>query len=320
MRVVLKVTSSNENYNGGCEYALLDLTPDLASLALRRIAVLKEQKNLDPDIDETYYWAYFVDCYFDPWAESAEDVKEGEGTNSAVGDTLDELKIEDNGVVSVPENFHVAPSQYAAVESEQMVVRADAIAFMAIPKHCSVRVQTARNPDHHARNGGSASALITLVRRFSITSSSSPACNPPPRNSSFDLTRNGGDQCPYQTASRTTSDYVVDHINANMLGYRLCWDGPRSTSFEMCCFSGPPHKTKGASSDGAPLESTRAAEDGWLRACARTPLGWDYLATFSCFSDARLPDRRQPEPSLSLPGLFPHRYSLYPVKHGPATP
>jgi len=146
VRVVLKVTSSNENYNGGCEYALLDLTPDLASLALRRIAVLKEQRNLDPDIDETYCWTYFVDCYFNPWAESAEDVKEGEGTNSAVGDTLDDLKIEDNGVVSVPETFHVAPSQYAAVESEQMVVRADAIAFMAIPKHCSVRVQTAEIP------------------------------------------------------------------------------------------------------------------------------------------------------------------------------
>ena len=92
---------------------------------------------------ETYCWAYFVDCYFDPWVESAEDAKEGEGTNSAVGDTLDELKIEDNGVVTVSEKFHVAPSQYAAVESEQMVVRADAIAFMAIPKHCSVHVQTA---------------------------------------------------------------------------------------------------------------------------------------------------------------------------------
>ena len=120
--------------------------------------------------------------------------------------------------------------------------------------------------------------------------------------------------------SRITCVYVVDNINANMLGYRLCCDGPRSTSFEMCCFSGPPHKTKGASSDGAPLESTRAAEDGWLRACAGTPLGWDYFATFSCSSGARLPDRRQPEPSLSLPGLFPHRYLLYPGKHGPATP
>jgi len=146
VRVVLKVTSSNEHYNGGCEYALLDLTPDLASLALRRIAVLKEQRNLDPDIDETYYWAYFVDCYFDPWAESAEDEKEGKGTSSAVGDMLEELKIEDNGVVSVPENFHVAPSQDAAVECEQMVVRSDAVAFMAIPKHGSVRVETGEIP------------------------------------------------------------------------------------------------------------------------------------------------------------------------------
>jgi len=146
VRVVLKVTSSNENYNGGCEYALLDLTPELATLAMRRIAVLNEQKNLDPDLDETYYWAYFVDCYFDPWAESAEDVKEGEGTSSAVGDMLDELKIEDNGVVSVPENFHVTRSQYAVVECEQMVVREGSIAFTAIPRHASLRVATAEIP------------------------------------------------------------------------------------------------------------------------------------------------------------------------------
>jgi hypothetical protein len=142
----LKVTSGNENYNGGCEYALLDLNPDLASLALRRIAVLKEQRNLDPDIDETYYWAYFVQCYFDPWVESAEDAKEGEGTNSAVGDTLDELKIEDNGVVSVPENFQVQPSQCAIVECEQMVVSADSISFTAIPRHASLGVATAKVP------------------------------------------------------------------------------------------------------------------------------------------------------------------------------
>ena len=30
MRIVLKVTSSNEHCNGGCEFALLDLTPELA--------------------------------------------------------------------------------------------------------------------------------------------------------------------------------------------------------------------------------------------------------------------------------------------------
>ena len=38
----------------GCEFALVDLTPELAALALRRIATL-QRENLDPDIDETYY-------------------------------------------------------------------------------------------------------------------------------------------------------------------------------------------------------------------------------------------------------------------------
>ena len=32
MRIVLKVSSSNEYCNGGCEFALLDLTPELASV------------------------------------------------------------------------------------------------------------------------------------------------------------------------------------------------------------------------------------------------------------------------------------------------
>ena len=89
MRIALMVTSNNEHCNGGCEFALLDLTAELAALALRRITALREQKDLDPDIDETYYWAYFVDCYFDPWAESSVDDKKVEGAGVAVGDMLD---------------------------------------------------------------------------------------------------------------------------------------------------------------------------------------------------------------------------------------
>ena len=54
MRIVLKVSSNNEYCDGGCEFALVDLTPELAALALGRIATLREQKNLDPDIDELY--------------------------------------------------------------------------------------------------------------------------------------------------------------------------------------------------------------------------------------------------------------------------
>jgi hypothetical protein len=145
MRIVLKVWGSNEYCDGGCEFARVDLTPELAALALGRIAVLREQKSLDPDIDETYYWAYFAD-YFSPWEDLASSGKEVEDTRAAVEDTLGRLQIDEKEIICVPESFEVSPSQIAAVECEQMIVRQDSIAFMAIPKHASFYVQTAEIP------------------------------------------------------------------------------------------------------------------------------------------------------------------------------
>ena len=145
MKVVLKVSSSNENCDGGCEFAVLELTPELAALALRRITALRGQKNLDPDIDETYCWAYFAE-YFSPWKNLASAEGEIEAASLAVANMLEELQIEGKEVVSVPESFQVPPTQTAAVECEQMIVREDSIAFMAIPKHASFYVRTVDIP------------------------------------------------------------------------------------------------------------------------------------------------------------------------------
>ena len=163
MRITLKVSSGNEYCDGGCEFALVDLTPELAALALRRIAALKEQKSLDPDIDETYYWAYFVDCYFSPYADLAIGEKEVEGASVAAGDMLGELHIEEKEVVCVPDSFGVPPTQIATVECEQMIVRQDSIAFMAIPKHASYRVQTVEIPLALLEAAAGANALSTHV-------------------------------------------------------------------------------------------------------------------------------------------------------------
>jgi len=140
MKVVLRVSSSNEHCDGGCEFALVDLTPQLGATALRRIAVLREQKSLDPDVDETYYWAYVVE-YFSPWVSLVSTEKEVEPAVK-VAHVLDELGVEENEVLMVPESFLVPSCQVAAVECRQMVVRADCIAFTAIPKHASFHVQT----------------------------------------------------------------------------------------------------------------------------------------------------------------------------------
>jgi hypothetical protein len=145
MRIILKVSSSNEHCSGGCEFALLDLTPELARLALLRIGTLREQKNLDPDIIETYYWAYFAE-YFSPWEDLASPGEEIEGTGMTLEEMLNELAIEEKEIISIPETFEVPPRNVAAVECEKMLVREDSIAFMAIPKHASFYVQTVELP------------------------------------------------------------------------------------------------------------------------------------------------------------------------------
>jgi len=144
MHILLKVSSSNEYCDGGCEFALVDLTPELAALALQRIAALRDQKTVDPNIVETCYWAYFVACYFSPYAGLA--IDDMEGASIPLEDQLHELQIEDKEVVCVPESFQVPPSQVAVVECEQMVAYEASIAFTAIPKHASFHVQTVEIP------------------------------------------------------------------------------------------------------------------------------------------------------------------------------
>jgi len=146
MRILLKVTSSNEYCDGGCEFALVDLSPELATLALQRIAALRDQMTLDPNIDQTSYWAYFVACYFSAYAGLAIDDQEVEGTCIGLGDLLGNLQIEEREVVHVPEIFQVPSSQIAAVECEKMLVRTDSITFSAIPRHASFYVQTVEIP------------------------------------------------------------------------------------------------------------------------------------------------------------------------------
>jgi hypothetical protein len=142
LNLVLKVTSTNENYSAGCDYAFVELTAELATIALRRIQTLREQKKLDAYIDESYYWSHFVNCFFSPWSNLAGAERDVEVASLAVADLLEALRIDVTEIAMVPMYFNVSPSQVAAVEFEQMIVREDSIAFIAIPRHTGFYVQT----------------------------------------------------------------------------------------------------------------------------------------------------------------------------------
>ena len=120
--------------------ACIDLTSQLAELALRRIASLGELQAQDRDADEVYYWNYdavFFDPFLgpgyegvpeDPWALTGERL-------------LDRLEREQKGFVEVDSLFVVPEHQLAAIDCSEMIVRKEAVAFIAIPKHGSFYVE-----------------------------------------------------------------------------------------------------------------------------------------------------------------------------------
>jgi hypothetical protein len=145
VRVILKVWSSNPENNGGCDFAVVDLTPELARLALRRIAVLGEQRGVDPAACETSYWAADAE-YFSPWLSLPDQSDEAKAASLKLEEELDSLQVNRHEMVTAARGSSVPQTQIARVECAQMVVREEGIAFTAIPKHNDLYVTTAEIP------------------------------------------------------------------------------------------------------------------------------------------------------------------------------
>ena len=136
MKLVSTVSSDQETWN--CDYALVDLTPDLARLALRRINLLKVQKKADEQLDEMYFWDLHVE-YFSPWKDEVDSA-------DPLSAMLERLPPVAGDLLRAPDNFAVPENLLARVECSQMIVREGAVAFIAIPKHASHYIRTSEVP------------------------------------------------------------------------------------------------------------------------------------------------------------------------------
>jgi hypothetical protein len=158
VRVVLKTWSSNPEYSGGCDYAVVDISEEFATLALRRIGVLCEQKAVDPSLNETYYWDSSAE-YFSPWATRVSQPSELQESGVELEKTLDDLEADTREVVTATADFRVLDSQIAVVECAQMIVRADGIAFNALLRHTDIYVTTAEISKQVLESVGSVSSV-----------------------------------------------------------------------------------------------------------------------------------------------------------------
>jgi hypothetical protein len=166
MKLILRVSSSNEYCDGGCEYAAVDLTRELASLALRRIQVLKEHKKNDELVYETYYWDFNAE-YFSLRADFTNMPEKMKTAILAVAEIVEALAVDDDELVEAPADFEVVEAQTAAVECGQMIVRDEGIAFLAIPKHSDFYVTTAEIPVSVLQEAASTDKNETLQKTAS---------------------------------------------------------------------------------------------------------------------------------------------------------
>jgi hypothetical protein len=145
MRVLLKVWSSNPDYDGGCDYAAVEISEELAKIMLRRINVLSEQKALDCSLYETCYWDSSPE-YFSPWAAHPAEPGEIDVPAAALEEILDGLGVDTKETLIAPPDFRVSEGHIAAVECSQMIVRDDGIAFTALVRHADIYLTTAEIP------------------------------------------------------------------------------------------------------------------------------------------------------------------------------
>lgn len=122
-----------------CDYALIDLTPDLARLALKRIAMLNKCRANDPELFELYCWNSAVE-YFSPWL-----TEDARGADQ-LAEMIEALPAASMDLLLAPSNFEVPGNLVGRVDCGQMVASDDAVSFVAIPKHTNVYVETAEIP------------------------------------------------------------------------------------------------------------------------------------------------------------------------------
>ena len=150
------------NDDGGCVLSLIDLTPGLAKLALRRIDDLGAIQSHDRAADEIYYWNYDA-VFFNPFRDAGDNP---EGSAIEADELLDRLAATGNDFVEVGATFKVPESQIAAVDCCQMITRKEGMAFVAIPKHASFYVETIVIPIDVLRRAASPRNPILLPRHF----------------------------------------------------------------------------------------------------------------------------------------------------------
>lgn len=125
MYLIFNTHSSNEHYNGDCDYAIVDLTPALAAQVRHRVAPARQAGQQDDDLNELYFWGSTAQFYDHNVLEICQDAAaaaaHGADPDQAARDWLTDFEQREYAVV--PEGVDFAAHEAQRTEVDQMIVR-----------------------------------------------------------------------------------------------------------------------------------------------------------------------------------------------------
>ena len=156
MHIILNAHSSDEHYNGDCDCAVVDLTPELADQIRNRIALARQAGQQDSDLCELYFWGSTVEFYDDNILDACQDAAaaaaDGPDPDQAARDWLTDFEQREYAVV--PEGVDFTAHEAQRTEFDRVIIRCSPsshrpefeIAWTASPKHSDMTVTTCDLP------------------------------------------------------------------------------------------------------------------------------------------------------------------------------
>ena len=156
MRIFLETTSTNPEFNGNCDYAVVNMTPALAKQIRQRVKLARRAGSQDAEICEVYFWCgtaeFFDSGLVDACQEAVTAAADPAKADEAVRDWLADL--EQNGHSRLPDGVDLGAYTPQRTECDQFILRTHfygskprfVMAWMANPKHTDVYVTTRELP------------------------------------------------------------------------------------------------------------------------------------------------------------------------------
>jgi hypothetical protein len=153
VKIILDTDSTNPEYNGGCDCAVVDLSPAVLSTIRNRVRLAQQLRLHDDDLYELYFWGCFADFYNRGLKDACEEAiaaaaeKAGLDETTAVGNWIADFDA--NGHALLPKGVNLAKHDAEPTECDQLIIRVCPskpprieVAWLASPRHSDVYVTT----------------------------------------------------------------------------------------------------------------------------------------------------------------------------------